>query len=420
MSSLDTSVISFELDIFNELRKKYTDWESLRSFLESEEGGYIRVIDKSNKLCIVRYDKQMSNFNLPHTKWFRSVVWDTIKNIPISIAPPKSSSVESFDVEKNIKDCFSSGIYCQEFIEGFMINCFKIAGDDKFYITSRSCFDATGKFYSMKNFRELFNESIINTNNSMDNFLECYAKDVNISNNELSRFYSFVVYHPEHRMVSKRDTPGYYEVQSGIVYSDGKVVIQDNMSIPKIMKTESESVSESVEVSESDKTESVQEFVQTFFSKKDWAFQGIVFKDLSGNRWRFRNEKYQMVKSLRGNNADPLKRFVLMFQQNITRKYLEFYPEDSILFQYYNVLILTLINTMHNYYKSLHVYKIVLRDDIDKMYWPHLYNLHGYYLANIKEKGLGLSVVDIHQYLQKQPWQRVVFLMNKFMGELGL
>ncbi len=127
-----------------------------------------------------------------------------------------------------------------------------------------------------------------------------------------------------------------------------------------------------------------------------------------------------MVKSLRGNNADPLIRFVLMFQQNLSKKYLEFYPEEKVGFELYNVIMLTMINTILNYYKSLHVYKIILKEDIDKMYWPHLYNLHGHYLANLRGKGQGLTVVDIHQYLQKQPWQRIVFLMKKFMGEIGL
>ncbi len=400
--------ISINLEVFNELRERYSTWDGMRGFLESEEGGYIRVVDTSDKLCILRYDKQISNFSLPHTKWFRSVVWDTVRNIPVSIAPPRSSPVDIFNSEKSLVDCFSSGMYCQEFVEGFMINCFRLADDNRFYITSRSCFDATGKFYSNKNFRELFNEAIVSNNDNMESFLEKYGRDINDSDNdsEIARFYSFVVYHPEHRMVTKRVTPGYYEVHSGVVYSDGKVVIQDGQSIPNPITEPSEM--------------SVQEFVQDFFSKKDWEFQGLVFKDLSGNRWRFRNEKYQMVKSLRGNNADPLTRFVLMFQQNITKKYLEFYPEEKLEFELYNVIMLTMINTILNYYKSLHLYKFILKEDIDKMYWPHLYNLHGHYLANLRGKGLGLTVVDIHQYLQKQPWQRIVFLMKKFMGEIGL
>ncbi len=391
--------ISFNLNVFDTLREKYPTWELLRTFLESEDGGLINVVDTSNDLCIIRYDKQHSKFDLPYTKWFRSVVWDTKKNMPICVAPSKCS-----DSDFNF-NCETPELYCQEFIEGFMINCFKIVGDDKFYITSRSCFDATGKFYSTKTFRELFNEAITNESGNIDTFMNKYLEDINESDGELSRFYSFVVYHPEHRMVAKRLIPGYYEVHSGTVYADGKVVIQDKMSIPRIPLNSSDSV---------------QEFVQEFFSKKDWDFQGIVFKDSNGNRWRFRNEKYQMVKSLRGNVADSLTRYIQLFQQNITRKYLEFYPEESALFEIYNIILLTLVNVLLNYYKSLHVYKTVIRDDIDKMYWPHLYNLHGHYLANLKGKGTVLSVQDIQQYLQKQPWQRIIFLMKKFMGELGV
>lgn len=418
-----SSSISFDVSLFNELRNKYSTWDSLRKFLESEEGGYIRVVDTSDKLCILRYDKLFSKFDLPHTKWFRSVVWDTEQNMPVCVAPPRSSPIEEFNLQQSIEECFSSGNYCQEYFEGFMINCFKIVGDNRFYITSRSCFNATGKFYSNKIFRELFNESIASSDDYLDNFMIKYAKDVNENDGEVARFYSFVVYHPEHRMVTKRASPGYNEVHSGVVYSDGRVVIQDRLSIPKIQESESESESESGSESENRESlekKSVQEFVQDFFSKKDWQFQGVVFKDLSGNRWRIRNESYQMVKSLRGNTPDLLIRFVQMFQQNITKKYLEFYPEESVMFDFYNVIMLTLINTVLNYYKNLHMYKNIMREDIDKMYWPHLYNLHGHYLTNLKGKGLGLTIVDIHQYFQKQPWQRVVFLMKKFMGELGL
>jgi hypothetical protein len=401
---------SFNVNVFNELRAKYSTFESLKGFLESEQGGYIRVIDTlpMKNLCILRYDKQLSNFNLPHTKWFRSVVWDTEKNMPISVAPSKSSNEEDFNVNQDINEYVSSGVYCQEFIEGFMINCFKMTGDKGFYITSRSCFDATGNFYSDKSFRELFNDVITNSCDNTNNFLDKYNNDTNEEKGELSRFYSFIVYHPEHRIVSKVETPGYKEVHSGIVYSDGRVVIQDRLDIPKIQG-----------LSENQDKKSIQEYIQEFLSEKDWEFQGLVFKDLSGNRWRFRNEKYQMVKSLRGNNPNPLTRFVQMFQQNITKKYLEFYPEEATYFEVYNLLLFTLTNTILSYYKSLHVYKTVIKEEIDKMYWPHLYNLHGQYLANLREKKQALSVIDVHLYLQKQPWQRVVFLMKKFMGEVG-
>ena len=49
----------------------------------------------------------------------------------------------------------------EEFLEGFMINCFHLAGETSLFITSRSKLDASGHFYSEKSFRQLFVEAYL-------------------------------------------------------------------------------------------------------------------------------------------------------------------------------------------------------------------------------------------------------------------
>ena len=75
-----------------------------------------------------------------------------------------------------------------------MINCFRVAGSDKLYITSRSKLNAAGKFYSQKSFRELFIEAYLDTKQGAicDNYNETDIQtDQNIkypdeSNNEIA------------------------------------------------------------------------------------------------------------------------------------------------------------------------------------------------------------------------------------------
>jgi len=136
----------FNNTIFRDLRERYPIWEQLEVFLESEEGGLFRVIDqkKDREWVLIRYEKGVSNMDLPHSKWFRSVVWDRVMNAPLCVAPPKTTSTE-FPFRSR-QDAVEAGVVCQELLDGFMINCFKKVGDDTLRITSRSKLDAAGHF----------------------------------------------------------------------------------------------------------------------------------------------------------------------------------------------------------------------------------------------------------------------------------
>jgi hypothetical protein len=52
-------------------------------------------------------------------------------------------------------------------------------------------------------------------------------------------------------------------------------------------------------------------------------------------------------------------------------------------------------------------------NEVDKMYIPHLYALHGIYLSSLRSEGKKLSQSDIQQYFYKQPWQRIAFLIRE-------
>ena len=67
----------FELRIYKDIIAQYPTWNELRAYLESEEGGLFRIVDMDIlcDLCIIRYEKGMSNMELPHSAWFRSVLW---------------------------------------------------------------------------------------------------------------------------------------------------------------------------------------------------------------------------------------------------------------------------------------------------------------------------------------------------------
>ncbi len=426
--------IQFEVNTFKELIETYPEWADLQKYLESSEGGLFRVADSDeNGLCLIRYEKSVSKMNLPHSKWFRSVVWDTIKNRPVCVAPSKAEVSEI--TQKSISEILEDGIVCQEYLEGFMINCFRVAGSDKLHITSRSKLNATGKFYSQKSFRELFIEAYLDTKqgskcdkydeNDIQGDLMTIRKPVE-TQNEVATFYSFLVQHTEHRIVKKNLENRVYLIHSGTVFNDGTIKMIDspetlfnkpnveNIEIKREQKgTYAQIASLSLDLSELDK------WIKQKCQDNDWQYQGVVFKDNKGNRWRFRSEKYMVVKTLRGNSANIMERFAQLYTQNLVMKYVEYYDDESMPMALNLMFFDAIIGTIYRNYVDLHIRKVVTVDEIDKVFLPHLYSIHGIYLSQLRPAGKKVTPDEIKQYFHKQPWQRIVFLMKKVLDSIN-
>jgi len=417
--------IQYKINVFKDLVTQYPSWEELQKYLESPEGGLFRVADnkEDSGFCVIRYEKGTSKMDLPHSKWFRSVVWNTKTNRPVCVAPPKAA-IQEFPF-KTLKDASDAGVVCQELLDGFMINCFKAVGDETFHITSRSRLSAAGKFYSNKSFRELFEEAYVNTNSEIAGY-EQDIRSPNAASSEIATFYSFLVQHAEHRNVKPIKSNRVYLVHSGVVYDDGRIEFEDSPetvkgvpnieNIPLIPVVTKQKISYAqivvTEESVSDDSE-VQKWIKKQIVDRDWSFQGLVFKDSTGNRWRYRSEKYSAVKTLRGNSPNIIERFSQLYTQSLIVRYLEYYPEDKKLIVDQMKIMDILIKFLYDNYVDIHITKIRAAETVDKMYLPHLYSIHGIYLNQLKPSNKKVNFCEIKEYLHKQPWQRIVFLIKK-------
>jgi len=409
--------------VFKDLITLYPTWDELQTYLQSEQGGNFRIITKKNELCLIRYHKGFSRMDLPHSKWFRSVVWNMETNRPVSVAPPK---VSTSDIPfKTMQEMSENGILCQEQLDGFMINCFRKAGDEVLHITSRSKLDAAGHFYSSKSFRTLFIESymkVISENNSdIETLMQTNGTDMespDLSKHEIAVCYSFLVQHVAHRIVTPIYENKVYLVHKCIMYDDGTMQINDidpicrgQVSIPYISWNHDSAVRPEIQYVFHDSE--VVQWIKQLFQTKSWDFQGIVCKDKIGNRWRFRNDKYSMIKSLRGNASTSLERFSQLYTQNLLYQYLQYYPDDNFYFSCYTTFMTMIIDSVYRHYIELFVTKTVHKDDINKMYIPHLYALHTMYITSLRPTHKKVSPPQITCYFHGQPWQRIAFLIKK-------
>lgn len=389
------------VSVFESLREHYPDWPSLQAYLESEEGGFLKITDSSEKECIIRYDKHHSLMDLPHVRWFRSVVWNKEHHFPVSVAPPKATSssfpfpYKNYPLSEIQTKCEEKELSVEEYKDGFMIQVYRIKGDPTIYIASRSKRDASGTFYSSKSFRTLF--------------LEAYGSEPVLEEPDeaFSTFLSYVVQHSEHRIVTPHTTPRAILVQKGIVSSTGSVVLYDGFSPLSLPLAQSSS----------DSSKTVSEWIQECCQTMPWSFRGIVIKDKSGERWRFCSEKYRAIQMLRGNEPHIYERYARIFTQNLNGTYLEYYPEDIIPFSLCGVFMNDIVQHLYRMYHAVFIRKSSTFTQLHAIYRPHLYAIHGIYLTTLRPLTKWITTQEIRVYLVGHHPSRIAHLIRHHQDE---
>ena len=203
--------------------------------------------------------------------------------------------------------------------------------------------------------------------------MEAYTQNGNINvrspdtlNNEISVFTSFLVQHKENRIVKPIENNCIYTIHNGVVFADGLIrflspdSINDGTEVKNILleqvQVKGSYATIAAQTVDKEHTE-IQKWIKRYFFNMDWKFQGLVFKDGSGNRWRFRSEKYSAVKTLRGNSCNITERFAQLYCQNLITNYLEYYSEDMMPIAIHMMFMDAIVKMMYDNYVDLHITK---------------------------------------------------------------
>lgn len=394
---------SYDLSVFSTLRETYPSWEAFRAYIESEEGGSFRIVEEHpSGLCLLRYEKGVSIMSHPHAPWCRSILWDRNTHLPVSIAPPKACGTAI--PYATMGNAIEAGAVCQEMIDGWMIQAFRRVDDPTLYLASRSHLHATGTFYSSRSFRELFLESYLGTTEEEALQVDPFFESPCAEKGETAIFYSFLVQHKDHRVVSPIKTNRALLIHKGIVHATGRVtIIDDPLSI--LGSTGVERMA--------DPATPFASWNAAYVASLTWEHQGIVWKDRTGRRWRYRSPAYELVRSLRGNHASAVDRYAQLYTQNLTHTYLEYFFEDSVSFSFFRALLQRISKELFHAYMDVHVYRNISRDKILSIYHPHLYQLHHIYRTQLRPVDGRMNGVTLQKYLYSLPWQRISFLLRQ-------
>jgi hypothetical protein len=205
-----------------------------------------------------------------------------------------------------------------------------------------------------------------------------------------SAFASFVLQHPEHRVVAKIQNPFLYLVHLGTVSSTGRVDISERatnwpqkfgrLQVPSypVRKFQSE--------------QEIDDLLRRTSVQRGWRWQGLVFKDGQGRRWRMRTPTYTMMRELRGAEASDMERF---FRLRATRKvmdYLKHYSEERDAMWGYEQTLRARTADIIAAYADVHKAHAVAFKDLSEAYKPAVFMLHMKWRNELREKGFKVRV----------------------------
>ena len=105
--------MTYTLTHFRSWMSNFSSWEDLRTWLQTEDGGKLRVIEpKHSPYALVRYVKGQIDFTKEHVGWCRSVVVNKETRRVMSVAPPKASTIT--------ESTLSEATVAEEFVDGLL------------------------------------------------------------------------------------------------------------------------------------------------------------------------------------------------------------------------------------------------------------------------------------------------------------
>lgn len=352
----------YTVSCFQPLIQAYPTWPQLEAFLTSPEGGSFRITGEG-RWRVIRYGKQAGELKEP---WMRSVIWDTQEHLPVCLAPPKAERSLPTGEAKDYP-------LIQTFLDGVMVNAFRtLANPSQITFATRSQIGAGGTFYSEKTFDQMVEEALEAMGYERKELLQFFAEPTEMVPHH---FASFVLQHPEHRVVARCRSPHLWIAHTGSVHDSGLVSLNEEplhwpsrFQIPGVYAGSS----------------SLPDFFAEQCTEKGWFFQGLVFKDGKGKRWRMRNPTYQYLRELRGSESASLDRFLRLRAEKKISEYLKHYTEDREIFWDLEQKLRDATDQVYQGYCEVHKSRQKTLKDLPWSIQPCVFKLHSLYLEQLR------------------------------------
>lgn len=366
---------------------------------------------------ILRYDKDVLSYdNYKQVGLYRSVVVNLVSKKLVSFSPNKSLNLSDITVND------MEHIRAEEFVEGTMINLFYDSEQGCWDIATRSTVGGNVKFYrnSSKTFAALFEET-------------CVIAGLEIEDNLSKEYmYSFVIQHPENRIVCPISQPALYLTS---VYKqreesiDGKQQIHIDafdFNTDSLLTTELKTVKDYIVNNTKVKLpmvyveacHTVQTYVDKYASANtSYDVMGVVFKDVRNGfqRYKARNPNYEDVRRMRGNQSKLQYTYLELRKNGKMTTYLKVYAEDKQRFSQYRSQIHTFTHGLYKNYIMCYIKKQAPLVEWPQQFRIHMFNIHQKYLNEYVQEKKHITFQDVVEYFNEMhPSQQMALLNYNF------
>jgi hypothetical protein len=350
---------------------------------------------------VIRYDKNFLCVDLISTYGLcRSVILNSANEV-VGFAPPKSLHADTF-IQKYPEN-INGIIQAEEFVEGTMINvffdkCIGVAGS--WEIATRNTVGATSSFFkssSSKTFRQMFMEATS----------ECKL-DMNKLDTELC--YSFVLQHPENRIVVPFSKPQLYLVAVYKIDSNNNVESFDAHDYEQFFRE----LGTNVKFPEIYQFNKYSELIEKYGSMNtSYDIVGVIIHNKeTGERIKIRNPVYEQVRNLRGNQPKLQYQYLCLRKEGKVKDFLKFYPENKSEFSTFRDQVHLFTNTLYNNYVSCYIKKEKPLLDFSQQFRTHMFNIHQFYMNELREKKLFINSTVVQKYVNELHPSLLMYCLN--------
>ena len=356
----------------------------------------------NQKYKVIRYNKHTLCYdNIPTYGIYRSVIINSDNQV-VSFSPPKSVSSESFIKQYNTK---TESLIAEEFVEGTMINIFwdeKIGLSGAWEISTRNTVGAETSFYkspNSKTFRTMFLEAAANNNLDLDSLHKNFC-------------YSFVLQHPENRIVVPFKSPQLYLISMYIIDNSD----QNNIYIHLVDKTHFLNLhtTTTVKIPTVYDWNTYTDLINKYASMNtSYDILGVVIhNNETGERTKIRNPVYEEVRHLRGNQPKLQYQYLCLRKEGKVGDFLKYFPENKKEFSNFRDQIHLFTNTLFGNYISCYIKKEKPLIEFSEQYRTHMFNIHKQYLNDLKEKKLYVTNTVVIKYVNNIHPSLLMFCLN--------
>jgi hypothetical protein len=357
----------------------------------------------NQKYKVIRYDKNFLSVDLVPTYGLcRSVILNSNNDV-LSIAPPKSIPTDDF-IRRYPEN--TETIRAEEFVEGTMINVFwdpNIGLSGSWEISTRNTVGATSSFYknaNTKTFRSMFLEAAKENNLFLDKLNQVYS-------------YSFVLQHPQNRIVVPFNKPNLYLVALYRIDNSNKDnVLVYYIDINEVKKYDWNGAT--IKFPEIYEFEKYSDLIEKYASMNtSYDKLGVVlYNTITGERSKIRNPVYEQVRNLRGNQPKLQYQYLSLRKEGKVGDFLKFYPENKRDFSAFRDQVHLFTQTLFSNYVSCYIKKEKPLIEFSDQYRTHMFNIHQHYLNDLREKKFFVTNTVVIKYVNNLHPSLLMYCLN--------